>query len=72
MAVVWRLPALIVVPPRYVLAPVSVRVPAPDLVRLPEPEMMPLYEMLSDRLKASTPLFVMLPVTEPEVPSLPI
>jgi hypothetical protein len=34
--------------------------------------MMPPYEMLSDRLKASVPLFVMLPVTEPVVPPLPI
>ena len=50
----------------------SVSVPAPDLVRLPEPEMMSLYEMLSDRLKASVPLLVMLPVTEPVVPPLPI
>ena len=65
-------PTLIAVPPVKVFAPVSVSVPVPDLVRLPEPEIMPLYEMLSDRWKASAPLFVMLPVTEPEVPPLPI
>ena len=46
--------------------------PALDLVRLPVPEMMPPYEMLSDRLKARVPLFVMLPVTEPVVPPLPM
>ena len=54
------------------LAPVSVSVPLPNLVRPPVPEMMSPYEMLSDRLKASVPLFVMLPVTEPVVPPLPM
>ena len=66
------MPALIVVPPEYVLAPVSVRMPAPSLVPLPVPEIMPSYEMLSDRLRTSAPLFVTLPVIEPEVPPLPI
>ena len=60
------------VPPLKVLAPVSVRVPAPNLIMLPEPEIMPLYEMLSDRLKISIPLFVMLPLTEPAEPPFPI
>ena len=67
-----RVPADTLVLPLYVLAPESVRVPAPNLVRLPEPAMMPLYATLSDRVKTIKPLFVILPVTEPDVPKLPI
>lgn len=66
-----RLPALTVVLPVYVLMPVSVSVPAPKLLTLPVPEIIPLYEPLSERLKTSAPLFVMLPVIEPDEP-LPI
>ena len=54
------------------LAPESVSVPPPDLFRLPGPEILPLYAMLSDRLKARVSLFVTLPVTEPVVPPLPM
>jgi hypothetical protein len=54
------------------LVPVSVTVALPMSSRLPEPLISPAKVMLSERLKARTPLSTTLPVIEPVVPPLPI
>ena len=50
----------------------SVSVPVPDWVSDPVPETMPAKVTLSERLKTNVPLFVTLPMIEPDVPPLPI
>ena len=52
--------------------PVKVTMPALISRTLPEPLMLPAKVMLSERLKASTPLSRTLPMMEPVVPPLPI
>ena len=65
-------PPVTVVSPVYVLALVSVSVPAPAFVTAPLPEITAPNANESERLNARTALFVMSPATEPVVEPLPI
>ena len=69
---ICSVPALIVVPPEYVLAPVRIVVPAPAWFSVPVPLTTPAYVRELLRLKISALLSVMLPATAPVVPPLPI
>ena len=62
-------PVLIVVPPLYVLAPVSTVVPAPICVTVPLPEITPGLLIVEPDAgsKASVPLSLTLPLIEPSV-----
>ncbi|OQA26055.1 MAG: hypothetical protein BWY59_01529 [Verrucomicrobia bacterium ADurb.Bin345] len=65
-------PAVTSVPPLYVFALVSVRVPVPCLSTQPVPAMKPSCVSASERLKITKALLVMLPATEPAVLPAPI
>jgi hypothetical protein len=68
-----RVPALIVVAPEFVLAPVNIKVPDPDCVSDPVPVMAVERMTVSERLKARVALSVIEPDPKvPIVPALPI
>ena len=65
------MPALMVVPPPYVLLPVRMVVPVPFCCNAPVPEMTPRRVKTSERLTASVPLLSTSPTMPPLVPPLP-
>lgn len=66
-----RVPALTVVTPVYVLAPVKIDLPTPACVNVPVPEITPLTvrSLEASRLRTSAALLVTAP--EPSVPVAP-
>ena len=70
---IWIAPALMVVVPLQVLAPVKIVVPEPDWVRLPVPLMASETLVLLVRSKVNAALSVTFPVpSAPVAPALPI
>ncbi len=68
---ICSVPAEMVVPPPWLLAPVSVSVPVPAWVRVPWPDTSPVKVRSSDRLKTSAASTLTLPARLPDVPPSP-
>ena len=66
-----RVPCSIVVGPLRLLAPASVKVPAPRFTTAPEPLSTPEYVEAFPRLKTRVPLLVRLPVPPRRTPVVP-